>query len=189
MGEIYQSIIIDPWPWYISGPILGMSIPLLLFFGNKMLGVSSSMQHICTALIPTKAEYFNYDWKTGAWNIVVALGIVLGGMVGRLFLQNPNPINISESTKSDLQSLGLNNFNGMLPAEIFGTDNMISFQAFLFIVVGGFLVGFGVRYAGGCTSGHGFMGLSMASKSSLLAIVGFFAGGLIMTNLIFPFLF
>jgi uncharacterized membrane protein YedE/YeeE len=189
MNEIYQSVVISPWPWYVSGPILGISIPLLLFFGNKMLGVSSSMQHICTALIPTKAEYFNYDWKTGAWNIVVALGIVLGGLVGGLFMRNPNPIDISESTKSDLIALGISNFDGMLPSEIFGTANMISFQAFIFIVVGGFLVGFGVRYAGGCTSGHGFMGLSMASKSSFLAIVAFFAGGLIMTNLIFPFLF
>ncbi|MBK5278739.1 MAG: YeeE/YedE family protein [Bacteroidia bacterium] len=189
MNEIYQSVILAPWPWYVAGPIMGLSIPLLLFFGNKMLGVSSSMQHICAALIPTKAEYFNYDWKTGAWNIVVAIGIVLGGLTGRLFMQNPNPINIASSTKSDLQSLGITDFNGMLPVEIFGNNNIMSFQGFLFIVIGGFLVGFGVRYAGGCTSGHGFMGLSMASKSSLLAICAFFAGGLIMTNLIFPLIF
>ncbi len=189
MNDFYQSVIIDPWPWYISGPIMGLSIPLLLFFGNKMLGVSSSMRHLCTVFIPTKAEYFNYDWKTGAWNIVVAFGIVLGGLVSRLFMQNPNPIDISEATKADLLSLGITDFNGMLPTQIFGPDNLVSITGFLFVVVGGFLVGFGVRYAGGCTSGHGFMGLSMASVSSLYAIAAFFAGGLIMTHLIFPILF
>lgn len=183
-----MDLLTKPWPWYVAGPILGLSIPLLLFFGNKMLGVSSTMQHVCAALIPTKAKYFNYDWKGGLWNIVFGIGILLGGLVTKLFMHNPNPVQISENTKSDLKSLGITDFGGFMPNQILGVDQILTGNGFLFMVLGGFLVGFGVRYAGGCTSGHGFMGLSLGSISSLVAIISFFVGGLIMTHLIFPFI-
>ena len=184
-----NEILTKPWPWYIAGPILGMSIPLLLFFGNKMLGASSTMQHVCAAIIPSKAKYFNYDWKSGLWNIMFGAGIVFAGLATRLFMDNPNPVQIAQNTKVDLLKLGITDFTGFLPAQIFGIDQILTMNGLLFIFIGGFLVGFGVRYAGGCTSGHGFMGLSMGSISSLLAIASFFAGGLIMTHLIFPLIF
>jgi uncharacterized membrane protein YedE/YeeE len=56
------------------------------------------------------------------------------------------------------------------------------------IVVGGFLVGFGTRYAGGCTSGHAIMGLSNLQWPSLVATISFMVGGFIMANLILPFI-
>jgi uncharacterized membrane protein YedE/YeeE len=184
-----NEILTNPWPWYVAGPIFGITIPLLLFFGNKMLGASTTMQHVCAALIPSKAEYFNYDWKAGLWNIVFAIGVVLAGLVGKLYLNNPKPVGISENTKRDLMELGISDLSGLLPSQIFGYDQLLSFNGLFFMVLGGFLVGFGVRYAGGCTSGHGFMGLSQGSVSSLIAIVSFFAGGLIVTHLFFPIIF
>jgi uncharacterized membrane protein YedE/YeeE len=184
-----NELLTKPWPWYIAGPILGASIPLLLFFGNKMLGASSTMQHVCTALVPSKAKYFNYDWKTGLWNILFGIGVLLAGLIGKLFLSNQFPVKIAESTKQDLIALGIENQSGLLPPEIFGSDQIFTFNGLLFMVLGGFLVGFGVRYAGGCTSGHGFMGLSQGSISSALAIVSFFAGGLLATHLLFPIIF
>ena len=57
------------------------------------------------------------------------------------------------------------------------------------LAVGGFLVGFGTRYAGGCTSGHAISGLSNLQLPSLVAVIGFFIGGLVMTHLIFPYLY
>jgi uncharacterized membrane protein YedE/YeeE len=57
------------------------------------------------------------------------------------------------------------------------------------MVIGGFLVGFGTRYAGGCTSGHAISGLSNLQFASLIATIGFFAGGLIATHLLYPLLF
>jgi uncharacterized membrane protein YedE/YeeE len=184
-----KEILYEPWPWYVTGPLFGLTIPLLLIFGNKMLGVSSSMQHICTALLPSKANYFKYNWKDGIWNILVALGIVLGGLFCRLFLQNPDPVAISESTKADLADLGITDLTGYMPVEILSNEQIFTLNGLLFMVLGGFLVGFGVRYAGGCTSGHGFMGLSILSISSIVAVVAFFAGGLIMTHFLFPFIF
>lgn len=54
------------------------------------------------------------------------------------------------------------------------------------MVIGGFLVGFGTAYAGGCTSGHAIAGLADRQAASLLAVCGFFAGGLTCTYLVLP---
>jgi hypothetical protein len=62
-------------------------------------------------------------------------------------------------------------------------------KGFLILIGAGVLVGFGSRYAGGCTSGHGIVGLSMMATESYIAVAGFFIGGLIMTWLILPYLF
>jgi len=182
-------IINEPWPWYVSGPLFGLSIPLLLFFGNKMLGVSSALQHICAVAVPTNISYFNYNVKGSFWNIMFAIGILFGGIFTRIFMHNPKAINIADSTREDLQKLGITNFSGMLPEELFGLDQLFSLHGVMLMLIGGFLIGFGVRYAGGCTSGHGFMGLSQGSMASLVAVMSFFAGGTLMTHLIFPLIF
>lgn len=182
-------IINEPWPWYITGPLFGLSIPLLLFFGNKMLGVSSALRHICAVSFPTEISYFNYQVKDGFWNIMFAIGIVFGGVFTRIFMYNPAPIKIAESTMADLQSLGITNFTGLLPEELFGLEQLFTLHGIIMMVTGGFLIGFGVRYAGGCTSGHGFMGLSQGSIASLVAVMAFFVGGILMTHLVFPLIF
>jgi uncharacterized protein len=177
----------EPWPWYISGPLIGLMVPILLIMANKPFGISSSLRHICAACIPSKAEYFRYDWKSKTWNLILVAGIVIGGIIGGLLLDD-NRILISENTVNDLRAIGIQDATGYLPESIFSWENLFSLQGFVFIVFGGFLVGFGARYAGGCTSGHAIMGLSNLQLPSLIAVVGFFLGGLIMTHLLLPYL-
>ena len=184
-----QDLLTAPWPWYIGGPLLGLAIPLLLLLGNKQLGASSNLQHICKLIIPSKLSYFQYDLKEKAWQLFFAGGVILGGAFAYFVMRDPEPVQLAQSTINDLQIMGITNFEGLIPIELFGTDQILTTNGLIFMILGGLLTGFGVRYAGGCTAGHGFMGLSMFSVSSLLAIIAFFAGGLFMTHLIFPFIF
>ena len=155
-----------------------------------MLGVSSSLRHICALALPTKVPYFNYDvMKEGLWNLLFVLGVFLSGIFSSYFLHNPNPTLLAESTKTDLRALGITNFEGFMPIELFGSDQIFTLNGLIFMVIGGFLVGFGVRYANGCTSGHGLMGLAQGSIGSLAAVIAFFIGGMTMTYLIFPLIF
>lgn len=185
--ETLIKLVYAPWPWYIVGPLMGSTIPLLLFGGNKMLGVSSSLRHLC-AIIPNQIPYFRYDLWKGTWNVIFAIGVAFGAAPTYHYLYRNRTVAISEATKNDLLALGLNDLSGLMPMEIFALDNLFSFRGLLFTLVGGFLVGFGVRYAGGCTSGHGFMGLSQLSLSSAIAILAFFVGGIIATHLLLPFI-
>ena len=179
------SFIYEPWPWYVVGPLMGATIPILLFSGNKMLGASSSLRHIC-ALLPNKLDYFQYDIKKGFWNLFFAGGVLLGASLTYHFLYEAEAVNIAHSTRQDLLELGIYNIEGLMPAEIFSSQHLWSLRGLSFSVIGGFLVGFGVRYAGGCTSGHGFMGLSQMSLSSAIAIISFFVGGTLFTHFILP---
>ncbi len=183
-----MNILTQPWPWYVSGPLIGLMVPILLIMGNKTFGISSSLRHICAACIPGKVEFFKYDWKAESWNLIFALGIVLGGLVAGYFFANPNPIQISEATVTDLSSMGIKNYSGFVPTDIFSFDSLLTVKGFLLMVVGGFFVGFGTRYAGGCTSGHAIMGLSNLQLPSLIATICFFVGGLAMTWFILPWI-
>jgi len=178
----------QPWPWYVAGALIGLIVPALLIIGNKQFGISSTLKHLCAACVPTKAKYFDYDWKTGSWNLALGIGVIVGGAIATQFLNNPNPIELSEATVKDLTAFGINDFSGLMPTELFSWDALFSIKGFLFIILGGFLVGFGTRYANGCTSGHAIMGLSLLSLGSLVAVIGFFVGGLVMTDLFFPFI-
>lgn len=179
----------QPWPWYVSGPLIGLTIPLLLILGNKTLGISASFRHICAACVPGNVEFLKYDWKKEIWSLVFVAGILLGGSIAYHILGHPGQIAISHETAVQLQSMGIQDQQGFLPSEVFSWTGLMSLQGFIIVVVGGFLVGFGTRYAGGCTSGHAIMGLSNLQFPSLVAIIGFFAGGLIMTHFILPMIF
>lgn len=176
----------DPWPWYVAGPLMGATIPLLLFWGNKMLGASSSLRHIC-ALWPTQLPYFQYDIRQGYWNLTFALGVCLGAALCYRYFYETAEVGLAASTIADLQQLGLSDFQGLMPAEVFGPDQFYQPRFWSITLLGGLLLGFGVRYAGGCTSGHGFMGLSQMSKASFLAVIAFFAGGMFFTFVLLPY--
>lgn len=183
-----MNFLTQPWPWYVTGPLIGLMVPLLLLSGNKAFGISSSMRHICAACLPIKPEFFNYDWKKEIWNLYLAFGIIIGGFIGGYIFGNPLPVQISAETQKDLAELNITMQNGLAPAQLFSFDSMLSIRGFIFMIVGGFLVGFGTRYAGGCTSGHSIMGISNLQLPSLIATCCFFAGGLLMTWVIFPYL-
>ncbi len=179
-------LLYQPWPWYVAGPIIGIMIPLLLIVGNKAFGISSNFRHICAACAPANVKFFQYDWKSGLWNLVLLLGVVIGGFLGGWVFANPEPIDLSESTVSSLQELGIQDFTGFVPADLFSWEVLASPTGIIVLAIGGFLVGFGTRYAGGCTSGHAISGLSNLQLASLIAVIGFFIGGLLMTYVLLP---
>jgi len=183
-----MNILTQPWPWYISGLLIGLMVPALLILGNKAFGVSSNLRHICAACIPTKAKFFNYDWKKESWNLVFVFGVAIGGLIAGYFLRNPNPVQLSDSAIESMNQMGIKNYSGLVPEEIFNLKSLFTIKGFILMVVGGFFVGFGTRYAGGCTSGHAIMGLSNLQWPSLIATCCFFAGGLLMTWIILPWI-
>ena len=176
--------IAQPWPWYVAGPIIGLTVPALLILGNKTFGISSSLRHICAACLPAGIPFFNYNWKKEIWNLLFVLGTAIGGFIAMNFLANPNTIVISEATQSDLAELGITSFTDLMPSEIYTWETLFSAKGLLFFVFGGFLVGFGTRYAGGCTSGHAIMGISSLQWPSLVATIFFMIGGFVMTHLL-----
>ena len=182
-----SELLSSPWPWYVAGPLIGLIVPALLVIGNKMFGISANLRHVCAAVAPRKIDFFRYDWrKAGGWNLAFAVGIVIGGFVGGVVLGNPDPVAISQATRADLMELGIRNFNGLVPLELFSWEAMTSLRGMLLLIGGGLLIGFGTAYAGGCTSGHAIMGLADLQLPSLVAVIGFFAGGLIMTHILLP---
>jgi uncharacterized protein len=183
-----MEILTKPWPWYVAGPLIGLMVPLLLLLGNKTFGISSSLRHICAACIPTKAKFFNYDWKSERWNLVFVFGVALGGLIAGYFFRNPNPVQISDSAVTTLAGMGVKNFSGMVPEDIFNFKMLLTVKGFILMIVGGFFVGFGTRYAGGCTSGHAIMGLSNLQLPSLIATCCFFGGGLAISWFVLPYI-
>lgn len=182
-------LIKNPWHWSIAGLLIGLTVPILLVLGNKPFGISSNLRHICAAFIPANISFFKYNWKGQAWNLFFVLGIFLGGFIATNFLANPEPVKIATQTKVDLEAIGVKNFGALLPSDIFSFDQLFTLKGFAFIVLGGFFVGFGTRYANGCTSGHSIMGLSNLQWPSLVSTICFFIGGLFVTYFIIPLLF
>ncbi len=176
----------QPWPWYIAGPLIGLTVPALLILGNKSFGISSSFRHICASCAPAGIPFFKYNWKKEIWNLLFVAGIFLGGIISTRFLLNPQDINVDPRLMQELARYGISDYGGLVPADLFGWPQLFTFRGSLLMVAGGFLVGFGTRYAGGCTSGHTIMGLSNLQWPSLVATVCFMIGGLVMANLILP---
>lgn len=184
----FIEMIKQPWPWYVAGPLIGLTVPLLLILGNKSFGISSSLRHVCAACIPANISFFKYEWKKEAWNLFFVAGIFVGGVIAANFLANPEPMQINPKLAGDLAGYGITDYSGLVPKQLFNWENLLSLKGIIMMIGGGFLVGFGTRYAGGCTSGHAIMGISTLQWPSLLATCCFMAGGFIMANLILPFI-
>lgn len=175
----------SPWPWYVGGPLIGLMVPLLLWLGNKSFGISSNLRHACAVLLPESAKpgFFRYDWRAERWNLMFAAGLVLGGFLAGALLADPQPTPLSAAGLQSVQGLNVQVRPGLVPAEL--TD-LTQPGIGALLAVSGLLVGFGTRYAGGCTSGHGITGLSTLQKPSLIATASLFAGGILSANLLLP---
>lgn len=179
--------ITAPWPWYLSGPLLGAVALALLLHGNRLLGVSGSYRVVCAAVAPRDIAFFRFDWRAaGAWNLLFALGLAVGGFVAVTWLGAHEPATLSAATRADLAALGIAEVQGLVPPELFSWSAALSPRGLVALVFGGLLVGFGAAYAGGCTSGHGIMGLADLQLPSLVAVAGFFAGGLTTSYFVLP---
>lgn len=185
-----MDFILEPWPWYVSGPAISLILFLLLMVG-KRFGMSSNLQTVCAALGAGKrVAFFDYDWKSKRWNLIVVLGAIIGGYIGHTFLSNSRSVELNPQTVEELEQLGFNYAGRFyMPRELFSFDVFSDLKMLMLLILGGFLVGFGTRYAGGCTSGHAISGLSNLQLPSLIAVIGFFIGGLFMVHLIFPLIF
>ena len=182
-----REFLSQPWPWYVAGPLIGLIVPALLFVGNKQFGISANLRHACAIMLPGNAEFFRYDWRRiGGWNIAFAIGILIGGYIASSWLASGASIAISAATQRDLATLRLHDYTGLVPAELFNWQSLTTLRGFVMIIVGGVLVGFGTAYAGGCTSGHAISGLANLQMPSLIASLGFFAGGVVATWFIIP---
>jgi uncharacterized protein len=188
MEKDMMEMIKQPWPWYVAGALIGLTVPALLLLGNKHFGISANLRHACAACFPANVKFFKYDWKKEVWNLFFVAGILTGGFLAARFLSNPNGIEVAPALVAELKQYGINDTTSLLPSELFSWDSLFSLRGLVLLVGGGFLVGFGARYAGGCTSGHSIMGLSDLQGPSLVATISFMMGGFIMANLILPFL-
>lgn len=180
------SFLSAPWPWYIAGPLVGLTVPALLLLGNKHFGISANLRHACAACFPANIPFFKYDWKKESWNIVFVLGILLGGIIASTLLINPAAIIVDPALKNELAQYGINDYTNMIPNDLYSWEALFTLRGSLMMIGGGLLVGFGTRYAGGCTSGHSIMGLSNLQLPSLIATICFMVGGFIMANFILP---
>ena len=180
-----MELLTRPWPWYVAGPIIGLTVPLVYLYAGRKWGISSTFRDVCAATFPHGIEHFRYSWRhVGGWRLTMALGLVVGGLLAGV--TRSDDVAISEATRSDLAVLGITDFSGLVPAEIFSWASLGTLPGLVLILGGGFLVGFGTRYANGCTSGHAISGLSALRLTSLVAVIGFFVGGLIATHVLLP---
>jgi len=176
----------QPWPWWAAGIIIGLIVPALLILGNKHFGLSANLRHACAACFPANVKFFKYEWKKEVWNFFFVGGIIVGAIIASTILANPEPVIVAPELAAELQTYGITDYSGMVPAQLISWESLFSVRGFIMLVIGGFLVGFGSRYAGGCTSGHAIMGLSDLQWPSLVATIFFMVGGFIMANLILP---
>lgn len=182
-------LIKQPWPWYTSGAIIAFIMVILLYFG-KSFGFSSNLRTLCSmAGAGKKVKFFDFDWKAQRWNLLFLVGAVIGGFISATLLKSDQPLQLSASTISDLAKLGIGFDGGLNPETLFSINSLASPKVLFLLLFGGVMVGFGSRYAGGCTSGHAISGLSNLQVPSLIAVIGFFIGGLAMTHLLFPLIF
>lgn len=185
-----MNVILEPWPWYVSGPLISLTLFILLLLGKKF-GMSSNLRTICAIGGAGKSiSFFNFDWKSQRWNLIVGFGVFIGGYIAANYLTASEAVILNPDTVSDLHALGFKSAGAAyLPIELYDNSIFSDIKVLSILIIGGILVGFGTRYAGGCTSGHAISGLSDLQLPSLIAVVGFFIGGLIMVHVLFPLIF
>jgi uncharacterized membrane protein YedE/YeeE len=181
-------ILKQPIHWSIAGVIIGLTVPALLLAGNKRFGLSSTLKHLCTICIPSKVPYFQYDWREHKWIFVFILGLISGSFIAAFVLPNPNELIIADKTREFLSQYSITVGKELIPSSIFSFEKVFTLGGFIIMVIGGFLVGFGTRYAEGCTSGHSIYGLSTLQWPSLVATICFMIGGILSANFILPHL-
>jgi uncharacterized membrane protein YedE/YeeE len=197
--------ISQPWPWWMGTFVIGFAL-FFLFYFDKEFGLSANLRTMCAADgAGDYADFFDFDWEKQGWNLMVALGALFGGYIAANYFGGDGMAHVSQAAVdtfngiSQADILTINNVP-MVPGkdvmrpeidpfwDLYSWQSLFTLRGFIVIIGGGFLIGFGARYAGGCTSGHAISGLADLQLPSLVAVIGFFIGGLIMTWLILPYI-
>lgn len=188
--QLKMEVVYQTWPWYVSGFLIAAVMLLLIYFG-KSFGMSSNLRTLCTIGGAGKvADFFKFEWRTQIWSLIVVLGAMIGGFIAYNYMENPDIVQLNPKTITQLQAMKIDAPQGkLLPDALFGEEVLKNPKMLFILLVGGLLIGFGTRYAGGCTSGHAISGLSNLQLPSLIAVIGFFVGGLVMSWLILPLIF
>lgn len=186
MDSLLQALT-NPWPWYVAGPLIGLMVPVMLLIGSRSFGISQNLEHICAITQPTVIDvhFFHYDWKASAWSLAFTAGVILGGLLAGVVFRNPDAVALSGAAQEMFAAWGLAPSKDLVPPELF--DISRTWNAII-LVVSGILIGFGTRYAAGCTSGHAITGLATLQPQSLSAVLGIFGGGLLASHFLTPFL-
>lgn len=182
--EVLLETLQAPWPWYVSGPLIGILVPLMILIGSRSFGISQNLEHLCAITQPKfiRVDFFKYDWKPSAWSLVFAAGVLIGGYLAANTFPNLSPPQLSDSAQVMFSSWGLTDISSYNPAEVYG----LNLNNIILLLVGGVFIGFGTRYGGGCTSGHAITGLSTLQPQSLFAVIGIFSGGLVASHFLVP---
>lgn len=185
-----MEVVYQTWPWYVSGFLIASVMLLLIYFG-KSFGMSSNLRTLCSIGGAGKfSDFFNFEWRTQIWSLTVVVGAMIGGFIAHNYLESTDIVQLNPKTITELQAMNIDAPEGKLvPDTLFGNEALKSPKMIIIMLVGGVLIGFGTRYAGGCTSGHAISGLSNLQLPSLLAVIGFFVGGLLMSWIILPLIF
>lgn len=185
-----MDFLLEPWPWYVGGPLIALTLLLYFYFG-KNFGISSNFETICSISGAGKlSDYFKKDWKERDYALLFVVGLIIGGWISSNFLIPDQSVALNPTTVQELKEIGFQNVGeAYFPAELFSAESALSLKGIIILILSGFCVGFGTRYAGGCTSGHAITGLSSLQFPSLLAVIGFFIGGIIAVWFLIPVLF
>lgn len=182
-----RHFLLEPWPWYLTGPLIGLIVPMLLLIGNRSFGISSTFRHVIAICYPARINYFQYDWRREIWNLVFVAGIAVGGFVAIHWMTAQGTESmIAPAFAAQLAEYGIQPGQYLLPRELFDWSRLTSIGTLSLLLSGGFLVGFGTRYAGGCTGGHAITGIATFQRASIIATIAFMVGGFLMANLILP---
>ena len=157
---------LPPLHWALSGAGIAAVTLLLLYVGNRRLGLSSGLDDVCGLALRT--PYFSQaSLREGrVWRLPFLVGLLLGGALSVIFAGQPWGVQTSTGMLDTALHLGPLAKTGWM----FG---------------GGVLIGCGTRMANGCTSGHGIFGLSNLEWPSLVATCCFMGSGMLVTTLIY----
>lgn len=150
----------EPWPWWMGGLVIGALVPLLYYFLNTALGVSTGFGNFAKLLFPkTTLSWLNSKSFSSVVNhrFYMMMGMLIGAFSAGRVMGLP------------VVTIEMGVFSETLQWPIWGNV--------LWFLMGGFLLGLGARIAGGCTSGHSIHGLANFQLSSLVATICFLIFG------------
>lgn len=163
------------WSPWLVGVGIGVLVWLGFLLSDRGIGCSTAYVRVGrfleTLIRGEKVkdrEYFRKFVPRIEWELMLVLGVVVGSFSSAI---------LSGQFEVELVPHMWSN--------AFGRSEIVRW---FFALLGGALIGFGARLAGGCTSGHGISGSSQLAISSWLAFTIFFVGGIITALFLFNFL-